>query len=294
MSMNGLPSNSKFGRTYYISIQIPQQGTIIIQPPFTIECDITRNSLSSANVCQVRIYNLAANTRNSIHYNAASTTEFSSIILNAGYGNNLTNIFSGNISRAWSVREGVNFITQIECFDGGFATVNGQVNANFPAGTPIQSVILYIMNQLPNVTFGAIGTFPGILTKGKTFTGNPAQLLYELTGGAFFIDGAKSYCLKNNEFNPAHPPILINAITGLLNTPVLEQTIARFEMLFEPTLNVGGLAILERTTNVNLNGTYIITGVKHRGIISPVVSGSFTTIGEFVYLKVPIPGIAIP
>lgn len=285
----GLSANAKFGRTYYLTIVTAQGVTVTIEPPFTIEIDVTRNSLSSANVCQVRIYNLAANTRNIVAFNASNGTQFSSIILNAGYGTNLTNIFTGNISRCWSVRESVNFITQIECYDGGFAGVTGTVDATFPALTPIQSVILYMMSQLPNVTFGAVGSFPGVLMASKTFTGNPTQILFELTGGAFFIDGGKSYALKNSEYNVAHPPILVNAITGLLNTPVREQSIVRFEMLFEPTLNVGGLVELLSTTNPTLNGSYVITGVKHRGIISPVVSGNLITTGEFTYLKVPIP-----
>lgn len=286
----------KLGRNYELKVETLSGDTLTIMLPFTMEMDITRNTLSSANVCQVRLYNLSELNRNQIFFNAFNQSKFRSIILKAGYGTNLSTVFTGNISQAWSVREGVNFITQIECYDGGFAFVNGNVDIAFPAGTPLKTVITTLMTQLPGVTVGAVGNFSGVLNRGNTYSGNPAQILFELTGGAFFIDNGKAYALQSDEYVPqvgtnalSQPIITVNAETGLLNTPVLEQTIVRFEMLFEPSLNVGRLVNLQSTTNRNLNGIYKITAVKHRGMISGTVSGSLTTIGEFINSKENVP-----
>lgn len=286
----------KLGRNYRLFIETIGGDTLEIGLPFTIEFDIIRNTLSSANACQIRLYNLSEHNRNQIYFNAYNQTLFRRVLLQAGYGTNLSTIFTGNILQSWSVRERVNFITQIECHDGGFAFVNGTVDIPFPAGTPIKTVITTLMTQLPNVTIGAVGNFTGVLSRGNTYSGNPAQILFELTGGAFFIDNGKAYALKNDEYvagvgssATGIPVVLINTDTGLLNTPVLEQTIVRFEMLFEPSLNVGSLAQLVSETNPNLNGIYKITAVKHRGMISGAVSGSLTTIGEFINSKENIP-----
>lgn len=284
----------KFGRNYRVTVNTPSGDQIVIQPPFTMEMDITRNALSSANVCQVRLYNLAQDSRELIRFNASDNTQFNQIILEAGYGDNLYTIFNGNVSRAWSVREGVNFITQIECYDGGFGYVNGTVNLSFPAGTPIKTVILTLMQYLPNVEVGGVGNFDGVLQRANTYSGNPAQLLFDLTGGAFFVDAAKAYVFKDNEYNAVQPVIIIDAATGLLNTPVREQTIANFEMLFEPTMNVGSLASVLSLTNPELNGVYKITSIKHRGIISQVVSGTLITVAQFLYMKTPVPVVGIP
>lgn len=286
----------KLGRNYKIFIETVDGNTLEIGLPFTIEFDITRNTLSSANVCQVRLYNLSEKNRNQIYFNAYNQTLFRKFLLKAGYEDNLSTIFNGNISQAASFREGVNFITQIECYDGGFAFVNGSVDLTFPSGTSIKTVIRTLMEQLPNVSIGAIGNFEGSLLRGNTYSGNPAQILFELTGGAFFIDSGKAYALKSDEYVPeigsnptGTPTILINTDTGLLNTPVLEQTIVRFEMLFEPSLNIGKLVRLVSATNPALNGIYKITSVKHRGMISGVMAGSLTTIGEFFFSKENIP-----
>ena len=158
----------------------------MITPPFTIEFDITRNTLSSANVCQIRVYNLSKLHRDQIRFNVYDYGTVRNVTLIAGYGSNMSTLFSGSITNAWSVREGVNFISQIECFDSGFAFVNGKTNRTFPAGTPLQLVISAIMGDLPNVTIGGIGVYPGVLSRASTYSGNTADILKELYRRWFF------------------------------------------------------------------------------------------------------------
>lgn len=289
-----MSSGNKFGRDYEVSIETLSGTTLTVGLPFTIEFDITRQILGSANVCQVRLYNLSEVNRNQIVYNAFNQTLNRAIILKAGYGDNLATIFTGNISQAWSVREGVNFISQIECYDGGFGFVNGDMpNIPFPAGTPIKTVITTIMAQIPGVTIGAVGNFPGTLPRAVSYSGNPSQILYEITGGAFFVDNGKGYALLTDEYitdatSLSEPVFIIEADTGLLNTPILEQSVIRFEMLFEPSLNVGRLVEVNSITNPKLNGTYKLNSVKHRGTISGVVSGSVITTAEMYASKEPV------
>ena len=277
----------KFGRNYFLEIQPDPATTIVITLPFTIEFDITRNTLSSANVCQIRIYNLSLQNRNLIRYNSFEYSTFKAVQLRAGYGNNLATLFAGNISQAWSVREGVNFITQIECYDGGFAFNNGQTNAQFPSGTPYKTVIQELVASLPEVKTGAIGNYSGFLSRGNTYSGNTTEILTQLTNGGFFIDNGKANALQTNEYiQSLTGPTKIDASTGLLGTPVLERSIVRFDMLFEPSLNVGYQVFLQSTTSdQHFNGYYTITGVKHRGMISESVCGTVTTSGEFLAFK---------
>lgn len=276
---------NKFGRNYELGLSTQDKGALdlFINLPFTVEFDITRNTLTSANVCQLRIYNLSDVTRNRIRKDVSDYGNFRSVVFKAGYGNNISTIFSGNISQAWSVREGVNFITQIECFDGGFAYVNGSCNLNFPAGTLLKVVITAIAGTLPDVTIGAIGDYPGTLSKANSYSGNSMFILDELTGGGAFIDNGKFYALGTNEFAPQVSGVtVINSNSGLLNTPVLENQIVHFDMIFEPGLTVGQQIVLDSFTAASgFNGVYKITAVKHRGMISPTVCGSAITTGEF-------------
>lgn len=275
----------KFGRNYLLSvgtvdIKINPTGLpILIELPFTIEFEIVRNILSSANHIHLRIYNLAAQTRNLIRYNFYNTGERRPIFLYAGYGQTaLPLVFSGNITQAFSVREGSNFVTTIEALDGGFAFANAFTNTSFLSGTPQLSVIQNIAGQLSNygVGTGYVGSFPGTIGRGNVYSGPTGQILYELTNGGFFIDNGKINCLGNNEYVPGGLS-LVNANSGLLGTPVLEQTILTFDMLFEPAVIAGQQIMLQSSTDLSFNGMYKIISIKHHGTISAAVCGDAVT-----------------
>ncbi len=282
---------NKFGRNYELTINFISEGepSLIVSPPFTLEFDVIRKTLGMANMCHLRIYNLSKLNRNRVRFNIFNRGIYRQVSLKAGYGNNIAEIFKGNMSQAWSHRQGTDWITEIICLDGGFAYLNGETAKTFTKGTPERVVVASVMQDLPFVKVGAIGGFDGVLSRGITVSGNTKSILSEeLTGGAFFIDKEKAYALKTNEYL-AGKPILIDARSGLLGTPILEQTIARFEMLFEPQLNLGSTAILDSITGDNYNGIYKIVGIEHRGIISGAIAGSAITIGEFFYDKSAIP-----
>lgn len=281
----------KFRRNYELTINFETGDTLTIRPPFTLEFNVVRSILSSANVCQLRVYNLSKLNRNRIRFNISNYGTYRGISLKAGYGDNISEIFRGNISQAWSVREVTDWITQIECYDGGFAFTNAITDASFVAGTPERVVFGKIIKDLPHVSEGAIGNFFDVIPRGNSYSGSTKDILSNITGGAFFVDSEKANILKTNEYYTSQggKPLLINASSGLLSTPIQEQTIVRFEMLLEAQLNIGSAAFLDSITGDNFNGLYKITAISHRGVISDVVSGTAVTTGEFFYDKALIP-----
>ena len=283
-------SSRKFNRNYRLTAADADGNNYVIEPPFTIEFDITRNTLAQANICQIRVYNLGAETRNALRRNATDWgPPYQPLKFEAGYGDNLAEVFSGNIRQAWSVREGTNYITQMETFDGGFAYINSKTDRAYPAGTPKTAVIASMVGDLDYIKPGSIGSYPGVLLRGNTYTGNTTSLLNEQAGGGFFIDGGRAHVLGDSEYIPDTSLIVINAQSGLLGTPVLEVGIIRLDMLFEPRLNVGRQVLLESLTEANFNGAYKIISVKHRGMISGAVSGNVVTSAGFFYTKILTP-----
>lgn len=266
----------KYNRNYILRIEKEDGTTLEVRRPFTVEFDIHRNSLSSANVCQIRVYNLAPNSRKQIRKNQYDFGNLKTISFQAGYGDNLSLAFAGNITQAWSVREGVNMITQIECFDGGYAYVNAVTDQQFPGGTPQKSIIDSIAASMPGTSIGAIGNFPGQISRGNAYSGSSTAILGDLTGGAFFIDNSKVNALNDNECLDSDIP-LINASSGLLGTPVLEAQYINLETLFEPSIKVGQLIQLESETDSFFNGRHKVLSIKHRGMISEAVCGSAVT-----------------
>lgn len=272
----------KFGRVYLLQVQ-KRDGTFLnVQLPFTVEFEIHRNSLSSASAGSIRIYNLNPDNRAQIRKDQYAPLDLRQVALIAGYGNQPTSLaFAGHISHAWSVREGCDYITQIESFDGGFAYLNASTNTPFPAGTPQQAIVDSLATFLSRygVSKGAIGSFEGEIARGNSFSGPTTEVLTQQTGGAFFIDNNKVNCLKDNECLAGDIPI-INSASGLLGTPTREGQFISLDMLFEPNLRVGQLVRLDSATTDNrqfFNGYHKVLSLRHRGTISATVCGSATT-----------------
>ncbi len=276
---------NKFNRSYSLGVTNTDQVTVTyIQPPFTVEFEVYRNSFSSANIASFRIYNLAPATRSQILKDQYDFGRIRPIAFKAGYNNQLGLAFGGYVTQCWSAREGSNMITTIECFDGGYAFQTSITSMALPSGTPIAptpgvnapSIIGNLVASMPGVTLGAVGNYPGTTTRGTSLSGSTVDLLNQYTGNGFFIDNNIANCLNDSEALAGNPPI-INAASGLLGSPVKEETLISFSMLFEPTLQIGQLITLNSLTAGNFNGTHKVISLRHRGTISASVCGDATT-----------------
>lgn len=279
----------KYNRNYELIIE--ERGdtvdsivskNIIIKRPFTLEFDIVRKTFPSCNNGSFRVYNLKETTRNKIRFDFYDFGILRSISLKAGYGEkNLATVFEGNISQALSTREGNNFVTQIEAYEGGFAYSNAFTNREFPKGLDVKSVIKDLIKSLEQygVTEGAIGDFSGKLGRGNSYSGNTLDLLNSLTGGSFYIDNGKLHCLKDNEYLNGET-LVITQESGLLGAPAMENAFVKVDMLFEPRVYLGQRVQLESTVSRRLSGFYKVISIHHRGTISDAICGdSITTLG---------------
>jgi len=266
----------KLGRNYFLRVQKLEGDFLEIRPPFSIEFDIERNILSSANTGGIRIWNLSPTNRAQIRKDITDYDIYLQVQLQAGYGQNLPTIFQGNMKQAWSHRQKVDFITEVQSFDGGFAMVNGVSNQSPSRGTPNVNILRNLMNDLPHVSIGSIGSFPGSTVRGGAYSGRTVDIISDLSNGSFFIDNEKAHCLGENECVQGSIEVL-DASTGLLGTPIREQNILHLEMIFEPRLLLGQKIELKSLTAENYNGFYRVVSIHHRGMISESVCGEAIT-----------------
>lgn len=247
-----------------------------IDLPFTIEFDVTRAIGGGfSNNATISIYNLAESTRKKIFKDAYTSDIYKGIELKAGYNDTIPTIFKGNIIQAGSVRRGVNYITTIQCADGGFGVTNGQINKEFPKGTTQAQIFGILIRSMPNIQTGAISKLGADHLRGSAYSGNSAEILGELSDGAFFVDLEKGYVLGDSDALEG-TLALIDASTGLLGTPVKEEKGLTLQMIFEPRLLVGQVIELKSQESI-FNGFYKVMGVHHHGMISDTVAGAALT-----------------
>ena len=88
--------------------------------------------------------------------------------------------------------------------------------------------------------------------------------------------------MKNDEAREGNVTV-INAETGLIETPRKMEYTLELTMMLEPRLQIGQLAKLESITAPRFNGTYKIIGVDHSATISENESNQNTTKVTLLY-----------
>lgn len=263
---------------------IPEENTLVIKPPFTLEFDVKRNFWgTSNNTAEVRIYNLSENNRNLCRFDVDNYGEFRRVVLQAGYGDQLSTIFIGNLQEGYSQREGTNFITTLSFLDGGYNFQNSIINQTFENGLSLNQIFIQMIQSMPGISVGAIGNYPEVNIRSSAYAGYTTALLNELSLGGFFIDKAKAHVLNPDEAIESNDVVVVSAQTGLLNTPRLSATFLHFDMIFEPRIDVGRLILLEALTDKKFNRFWKVAEVQHRGVISEAVCGDVITTVSCVY-----------
>lgn len=280
--------NAKWNRNYILRLEINDDQFIEISAPLTLELQVTRNNLSSANTAHFVLYNLNPDTRNLIFKDQYDTSKFRAIQLFAGYGGtddtNLARVFNGFIKSACSYREGQNFKTDIEAYDG-YITSNSFTTVTLPAGTSSKDTIKNIMESFENIKQQVIGNnFTDTSKRGLSMVGDPMEMLQQLTNNQVYIDDQKAYAISQDEVVPSEIR-LISDESGILNTPRKHETLVEVEMLFEPRLKPSQLLELKSALEPRYNGVYRVTGITHRGTISGAIGGDLKTQIQMVQMK---------
>ena len=296
----------KFGRKYRITIQTTENiipignsvgpfqpssisadtsgalaGTaqaIIIEPPFTITFNIHRTAMSALNGMTLQIYNLNATHRQAIYQDRFSPRRFK-IIVEAGY-DTLATVFIGDIFEANSHRQGTDIITTIDARDGYFGVNTGVIpngGITLEKGTTLKEVMQYLCQQIPNVTTGTLSNIEDytfsrpLVLEGNTY--EQIKKYANLYRNMVYVDLEVINILGNFEVVVNEAITLIDASTGLIETPRRDNAYLTITTLFEPRIIMGQMIQLQSEILPQYNGLYKVIGATHKGIISEAVNG---------------------
>lgn len=270
----------KFNPQYSLSVETTGGANLTIELPYSCEFMIRRQNLASAQTATFKILNLAEKSRDLIYKDAFNLTQLRNIQFRAGYPDIGTPLlFNGTVYTAYSEKPspGEDFITTIECYDGGYAMANGISQFSVGSGATFKEILMSLNKDLPGIADKPIiGDFATKTRRGSVFLGNTWNYIVQLTQGLANIDNGQLKVLKPNEVINGEIPV-INSDTGLKGSPKRSQSSIELSMLFEPRLTVGQLVDLESETNTIFNGVYKVTGFTHTGLISPSVAGQRQT-----------------
>lgn len=266
----------KLGRKYTLKAEVAGGGNVTVELPFSVDFTVKREALASAQTATFVLYNLAEKTRNQLYKDRFNVTEFRAVQFMAGY-DTAPMIFNGIILQAYSYRQGRDFLTVIDCYDGGYGMANSFSSVTIGSGASFSEIIKRLNGDLLGVTAQPIvGNFGTKTGRGSVYLGNTWNYILQLSNGLATIDNGQLKALNQNEVIQAEIPV-ITSESGLLGSPKRANTMIEQTLLFEPRVTLGQLVQLRSVTNTIFNGAYKVAGFTHHGTISPVVSGDALT-----------------
>lgn len=266
----------KFIREFTLQVQSNRgdaRDIYTISSPITLEFSISRNVMAEANYAKLTLFNLAPDTRAAIYHDRMRVTPsaYQKVTLIAGYASSRQKslLFLGNVMTASSQRQGPDWKTSIDAFDGGMGFVSGQVSLTVPVGASPATVAKMLTNSMDFVSYGAVGDVKFKNSRPMAMSGSAyeiAQRLYQNSN--FFIDNGMTFILNDNEYvvRPGEADLILNS-NNIIGSPRRQEGWIDVDVIFEPGAYPAQRAFLSSRDGV-YNGQYQVRGIKHNGTIS--------------------------
>ena len=206
----------------------PRGGQGILVTDLRMTFQIERTLEKFPNNAQIEIYNLGRENRSRIEEKRTA------ILINAGYGDTLKNLFAGDIAQIVTKRSGPDIVTSIEAGDGEVSYNNTKLDISFKPGTTMGQVFDAIRSS-----FGlSEGTVKGLnesdqFQQGLTLSGSVRDHMNYIARRQNL-----EWSIQNNQLQilpvdtaTDEEVVLLNASTGLVGTPfktkVVNQSILK-------------------------------------------------------------------
>lgn len=238
-----------------------------------IAFEIQKGSTKSPNKCTVKIWNAAPDTRSMIEIIG------NILILKAGYSEDIgaATIFSGNVTRAITVREGPDWITELEIEDGFLEFRDSKVSLSMGKGVTMQQVVTEISKKFglsvrPLPSDIAAKQYPS----GFAFVGRVRDAMDRACD-----HGGLEWSIQNRELQIIKKggvfkqvAYLLSSDTGLIGSPMKESKTMTEKAASKDgiTANQAGVRkTTERDDDGNVQNKLQVLGYKVKTLLHPLV-----------------------
>jgi hypothetical protein len=198
------------------------------------------------------------------------------LLLEAGYQNNLQIVFTGDVRTIAHTRDGASWNSRFQCSDGGAAWSGGTTRVSFAPGTPIDRVITKLAGDLGvgvgnlTQTLLAGGFNVKQYANGFSASGLASRELDRVLSAAglqWSIQDGALQLLKPGATLPGQG-YLLNASTGLIGSPQYGEqdpkrgSYLKVKTLLLPSIRPGSLVQLDA---VGTKGGFRVEKATHSG-----------------------------
>lgn len=234
---------------------------------------IQKGSTKTPNQCSVKVWNASPETR------ALIEVIGNVLILKAGYSEGIgaTTIFSGNVTRTLTVREGPDWITELELQDGFMEFRDAKVSLSFGKGATVLQVVTAISKK-----FGLpVRPLPADVAKkqypaGFAFVGRVRDAMDKACE-----NGGLEWSIQNREIQIIkrggvfkQKAYLLSPDTGLLGSPMQESKTMTERAAAKEGITAtqpGVLKTTERDKDGEVQEMLRVLGYKVKSLLQPLL-----------------------
>lgn len=236
--------------------------------------NIEKSSTETLNSSTVKIYNLNPDNRRLVE------TPNNALILKAGYAQDIgsVTIFTGIVRRSLTVREGVDWVTELEMDDGLIAYRDAQLTVGFAPGISAIAVLNYVSGQF-NLPVRPLPS--GI--KDKTYpNGFPAvgKVRTAMNKVCNFL--GLEWSIQNQEIQiltkggvAKRTAIVVSGDSGMIGSPSLEAKTMSEAAAAKKGISTNTAGVIKRTPKTDKDGKtrerLEIQGYKVKMLLSPTM-----------------------
>lgn len=220
-----------------------QVGTTKIEG-LRIAASVKKTLQSEPNTAEISVWNLSPTNR------ARFQEKNQTLLLQAGYDDQLEQIFVGDVSVVTTTREGPDWLTKVVCGDGERAFREAKITQSFKAGTTKEQVLkeylgksgLDYVKDLASLFNKSDKTKPQEYAKGFSVSGSVSKELNrfcESNGLEWSIQNGLLQLLPKGK-TVDNTAFLLKPTTGLIGSPQIgEKGIVKARSLLNGKLNPG-------------------------------------------------------
>lgn len=222
-----------------------------------VDFDIKMSRSKTPNQGVIAIYNLAETDRRRIERDAKS------VRLYAGYDGDNKLIFVGDVVFVSTVKEDVDWKTEIKAGDGFRSFSQSITSRNYAAGTPIRAIVEQTAKDMGIALKESANILKGSLDGSITLHGKSQLALDQVVRNA-----GGQWSIQDNELQvtPVTKPIdgeaiMLDSSSGLLEAPSVSEKGVNIRCQLHPDLRPGKVVKLESSSwAVDSGGTGVMDG----------------------------------
>ncbi|PVZ86701.1 hypothetical protein C9426_14895 [Serratia sp. S1B] len=251
----------QFGRTLKLNIGNETESIEITN--LRVAFSVKKTLVSEPNPAVIRIWNLNASNRNLI-----TSKTYNRLSLSVAYRDDeLRMIYKGDITDILTLRDGVDFITELTCGDGHTAYTNAGLNKTLTAGVSDQDILKEAIKSM-GIELGVVDLPKDrVLPRGRVLTGNTRDVMHTVgknNQADWSIQDGQMTLLPKDKVTAENDGFVLSQETGMVNSPEKSDDGLQIACLCNPALHIGGLVRVDSIIT-EYNGDYKITEIEHAG-----------------------------